>query len=336
MNRTFRLLVIFIFSSLTTSVFGQQLLTYEFDTTLYGVRLKFTAIHSSRYVCSVAVNKAIIEYGRINRLMSEENTNSEIHRINVNAGFQPVKVPNEVYDLIYRSLKLSELTNGAFDITTAVLLRHYNSLTRKPGWNDTVSNYLLTKTGHENIVLNNAELTVYLKQKGMMISLRNIMNGYAMNRMKEILKVYKINSGSIFIDRQVSSWGNPINEREWVFGAPDPFIDNDNLKLYKLNNLSMFSTITVTKKNEINAVQKSVGMHPKTGLPVNEVKGVTIICPDAEIADAIAFSVAILGVSQGLKLIDLLEGVEGIIVDNNRQQYVSKNIEQLIVPWVNK
>ena len=65
---------------------------------------------------------------------------------------------------------------------------------------------------------------------------------------------------------------------------------------------------------------------PKTGLPVTGIKSVTIISPNAEIADAMATPVMIMGIKVGLDLVNQLKGIECIIVDDNDKIYTSKNI----------
>lgn len=76
----------------------------------------------------------------------------------------------------------------------------------------------------------------------------------------------------------------------------------------------------------INGKKYSHTIDPKTGLPVRGIKSVTIFSPNAEICDALATPVTIMGVELGIDLIDQLKGVECIIIDDNNRFYKSKNI----------
>ena len=67
-------------------------------------------------------------------------------------------------------------------------------------------------------------------------------------------------------------------------------------------------------------------IHPKTGLPVTGIKSVTIITPNAEVADAMATPVTIMGIEAGLDMINQINSIEAIIIDDNNRMYRSKNI----------
>jgi thiamine biosynthesis lipoprotein len=67
-------------------------------------------------------------------------------------------------------------------------------------------------------------------------------------------------------------------------------------------------------------------INPKTGLPVTGIKSVTIICPNAEMADAMATPVTIMGIEAGLYMINQMKGIGCIIIDDNNRIYTSNNI----------
>ena len=68
-------------------------------------------------------------------------------------------------------------------------------------------------------------------------------------------------------------------------------------------------------------------INPKTGLPVTGIKSVTIISPYAEIADAMATPVMVMGVQAGLQLINQVHYLGCIIVDEHNTIYTTKNIQ---------
>lgn len=330
-----------IFIIITMQVFalpaGSAVLrTHTLDTVIFGKNLHMVAVHSTDSTSKKAINEAVRELVRINHLLATDRQSSEIHRINLNAGFQPVKVTDEVYNLIYRSVKLSVLTNGAFDITKALVTRSYTERkgSAKPPESEIKS--MLEKTGYHDIVLNGYENTVFLAKKGMMIGLDDMITGYSLNRMAEILKNRGIQSGQIKFDGQLLSWGYADGRKDWITGIPDPVKPHNSLRQIKVNDLSVFTKFIARGGDTSFPVGSAICIHPITGQPVSGVLSVTIICQDAEIADAIATSVAVLGVSQGLKLINLLQGAEGLIVDSNGKVHTSANLEQLVVPWVTR
>ena len=76
----------------------------------------------------------------------------------------------------------------------------------------------------------------------------------------------------------------------------------------------------------INGKKYSHTINPRTGLPVTGIKSVTILCPNAEFADAIATPVMIMGIRAGIDLIDQLKDVEAIVIDDDDQIYPSANL----------
>ena len=76
----------------------------------------------------------------------------------------------------------------------------------------------------------------------------------------------------------------------------------------------------------INGKKYSHTIDPRTGLPVSGIKSVTIISPNAEICDAMATPVMVMGIEKGLYLINQLRQVECVIVDDDNNIFTSRNI----------
>ncbi|MDQ0594991.1 thiamine biosynthesis lipoprotein ApbE [Chryseobacterium ginsenosidimutans] len=76
----------------------------------------------------------------------------------------------------------------------------------------------------------------------------------------------------------------------------------------------------------IDGKKYSHTINPKTGMPVSGVKSVTIFCPNAEIADAMATPVSIMGIESALNMINQVNHLECIIIDDQDNIYSSQNI----------
>src|SRR5690348_6699279 len=94
---------------------------------LMGNHFEFSAVSSNEGKAKQAIDAAIGEIQRIERLLTTFDEASQTNKINAAAGVNPVEVDLEVFYLIERSLKISALTQGAFDIT-------YGSIDKKL-WN---------------------------------------------------------------------------------------------------------------------------------------------------------------------------------------------------------
>src|SRR5690606_14302636 len=90
---------------------------YSAFVKLMGNMFSFTAIHDHQKDAEEAIAAGIHEVQRIEKMLTTFSSTSETALINDNAGISPVVVSDEVFQLIFRCQKISELTQGAFDIT---------------------------------------------------------------------------------------------------------------------------------------------------------------------------------------------------------------------------
>ena len=92
------------------------------DTSLLmGSRFDITVVANNAEEADAFIAMAKAEITRIEQLISSWNRNSETSKINKNSGRFPVSVSDELYDLIERSVFISKITQGAFDITYAAM-----------------------------------------------------------------------------------------------------------------------------------------------------------------------------------------------------------------------
>jgi thiamine biosynthesis lipoprotein len=156
---------------------------------LMGNRFEITVVTSGEDDANECIDAAVGEIRRIEKLLTTFDDSSQTCEINRNAGIRPVKTDPEVFELIRRSLKISELTQGAFDIT-------YGSIDKK-FWNfDTTMTELpdpetakqtVRLINYRNVLLDKEAGTVFLKEEGMRIGFGGIGKGYAADRAKQIL-----------------------------------------------------------------------------------------------------------------------------------------------------
>ncbi len=274
------------------------------------------------------INLAIAEIKRIENLLTTFNDNSQTNQINKQAGIAAVKVDKEVFELIERSIKISSITDGAFDLTYGSLdKRLWNfDKTMKSLPDETTAKSMVALINYKNIVLNSKDSSVMLTQKGMRIGFGGIGKGYAAEKAKAILQNEGVQSGIVNAAGDLSTWGFQANNKPWTIGIANP--DNANLPFSYLNvtNMAVATSGNYEKFITIDGKKYSHTINPKTGLPVTGVKSVTIISPNAEISDAMATPVTIMGIKAGLNLINQIHYLSCIIIDDHNKIYTSKNI----------
>ena len=274
------------------------------------------------------IDKAIIEIQRIEKLLTTFDEGSETNLINRNAGIMPVKVSAETFYLVRRSIKLSDLTQGAFDITYgSVDKRLWNFDTTMTSLPDPViARRSVRLINYRNIILDNLNLTVFLKEKGMRIGFGGIGKGYAADRARTLLQNEGVKDGFVNAAGDLTAWGNQPDGKPWTIGIANP-----DAKQYPFSTLQISDSAVATSGNYekfvvIDGNKYSHTIDPKTGLPVTGIKSVTIISPHAEVSDALATPVMIMGTEVGLDLINQIHGIGCIIVDDHNRIYTSKNI----------
>ena len=295
---------------------------------LMGNRFEFTVIAPDKQSGEQAIDQAIEEVKRIEEILSTFRDSSQANKINRFAGIKPVKVDEEVLNLIERSNKISALTDGAFDIT-------YGSLD-KSFWNFDLNMTALPdketalKTigliNYRDLIINKAESTVMLKNKGMRIGFGGIGKGYAADRAKQILQGLGIKSGIVNAAGDLVTWGRQLNGAPWTIGIADPDQSDRPFSSLNISNMAIATSGNYEKYVMINGKRYSHTIDPKTGFPVSGIKSVSIICPSAELADALATPVIVMGVRVGLNLINQLNQVGCVIIDDLDKVYTSKNI----------
>jgi len=294
---------------------------------LMGNRFEITVVGDDPLWVDKRIDDAVEEIKRIEKLFTTFDESSQTNLINRNAGIAPVKVEKEMYDLIERSKKISTLTQGAFDITYGSIdKRLWNfdkTMTSLP--DAQTAKQLVRLINYRNVILDEKNCTVFLKEKGMRIGFGGIGKGYAAEKAKSLLQQKGVKSGIINAAGDLTAWGHQPNGKPWTIGIADPDTKRQAFSFLEITNTSIATSGNYEKFVFIDGKKYSHTIDPKTGLPVRGIKSVTIICPNAEIADAMATPVMIMGIKTGLDMLNQIKGIAGIVIDDNDKIYTTKN-----------
>ena len=295
---------------------------------LMGNRFEFMVIAPNEEFGQNAINSAINEVKRIEELLSTFKDSSQVNKINQCAGIKPVKVDREVVELIQRSSKISYLTQGSFDIS-------YGSID-KSLWNFDINMVSLpdketamrsvSLINYKNIIVDPENSTVMLKNKGMRIGFGSIGKGYAADRAKQVLQIMGIGSGIVNAAGDLITWGTQLDGSPWTIGIADPNQSTRPFSSLNISNMAIATSGNYEKYATINGKKYSHTIDPKTGLPVAGIKSVSVLCPSAELADALATPIVVMGARVGLDLINQLHQVACIIIDDLDKMYTSNNV----------
>jgi thiamine biosynthesis lipoprotein len=293
-----------------------------------GSRFDITVVAKDPVEGDVYIDMAINEITRIEKLISSWDTNSQTSEINRNAGSKPVKVDAELYDLIHRAIGISQLTDGAFDISYASMDKIWKfdgSMTVMPSEDSIKAS--VAKVGYHNIILDKENHTVYLKLAGMKIGFGAIGKGYAADKAKELLKSKGVVAGIINASGDMNTWGKQPDGKEWKVAITNPMDKNKVFALLPITNGAVVTSGNYEKYVTFNDIRYTHIIDPRSGYPATGIISVTVFAPKAELADALATSVFVMGIEVGLNRINQLPKIECIIIDDKGNIITSKNIE---------
>jgi FAD:protein FMN transferase len=296
---------------------------------LMGNRFEISVVAEDEAWANDRIGEAVAEIQRIEALLTTFNDHSQTNQINAQAGIAPVRVDREVFELIRRSLRISELTQGAFDITYGSIDKSlWNFDTHMTSLPDAeTAKRMVRLINYRNVVLNEANGSVFLKEKGMRIGFGGIGKGYAAEMAKRLLLQKGVKSGIVNASGDLTAWGSQPNGTPWTIGVADPNAKNQPFSYLNISNVAVATSGNYEKYALIDGKKYSHTIDPKTGLPVSGIKSVTILSPNAEIADAMATPVTVMGVRVGLDLINQMQGMACIIIDDKDRIFTSKNIK---------
>lgn len=273
------------------------------------------------------INLAVHEITRIEKLISSWDTDSQTSAINRNSGIKPVKVNQELYDLIERAIGISKLTDGAFDISYASMDRIWKfdgSMTAMPSEEEIITS--VAKVGYQNIILNKENSTVYLKVPGMKIGFGGIGKGYAADKAKSLLIKNGVPAGIINASGDMNTWGKQPDGTQWNVAITNPLQKNKAFALLPIHEKAVVTSGNYEKYVTFNGKRYSHIIDPRTGHPSSDIISVTVFAPKAELADALATSIFVMGTIVGINLINQIPQTECIIIDTQGNIHTSNHI----------
>jgi FAD:protein FMN transferase len=266
---------------------------------------------------------------RLEKIMSYYDIASQVSQINQQAGKAWVSVDPELFVVIKESQRYARLTNGLFNITVAALItlwQHSGNCGQIPS--HSFIEDVLTKVDYEDILIDEQNRKIKLRQKGQKIDLGGIAKGYAANQVIQYYRQKGLHSAIINLGGNVALLGKREDGKLWQVGIQDP----DRERGQCLATIAVSDTSVVTSGDyERFFLEDDRRYHhilnPFTGYPVDSrLRSVTVIHPDAMLADVLATTLFISGLEKGIKMLRCFADIEVIIVHEDKKIYLSKGL----------
>ncbi len=292
---------------------------------MMGTEVSVLLWHEDRSRGEDLVGQVFAEAARIEALMSTYIEDSEISDINRRAASEPVPAGEELFTLIRRSLDISILTLGAFDITYDSVGQHYDFRKRQRPDARTVE----LERKHINfrlIELDQSAGTVRFLEQGVRINLGGIAKGYVVERGARILRANGVGHAIVTAGGDSRLLGDRRGQ-PWMVGIRDPRNDGQVAISVPLKDEAISTSGDYERYFEEGDKRYHHIIQPSTGTPAGGVHSATVFGPDAVMADALSTSVFVMGVDQGLRLIATLPDYESIVIDDQGRIFYSDGLE---------
>ncbi len=318
----------FLFLFLTTSIITLQAQkSFHKTMKLMGSRFDITVVAKDSIKANEYIGIAVNEITRIEKIISSWDNNSETTKINNNAGIKAVKVSNELFNLIKRAIVISKLTDGAFDISYASMDRIWKfDGTMKQFPSEEAIKNSVSKVGYTNIILDKNKQTVFLAKKGMKIGFGAIGKGYAADKAKKLLITKGVKAGIINASGDMNTWGKQPNGKDWIVAITNPMNKYKTYAVLPISNKAVVTSGNYEKYVLFNNKRYTHIIDPRTGYPSYGIISATVFAPSAELADALATSIFVMGFEVGINRINQLPNIECIIIDDKGNIHHSANI----------
>ncbi len=290
-----------------------------------GTRVTVELYHADEAQARQAILAVLDEMHRIDAEMSPYIESSQLSRLNRDASRRAVPVSNELFSLLRRSVRFSEMTDGAFDITFASVGYLYDyRQSRRPDAGQIKA--FVDLINYHNLVLDDRTRTIRFGKKGVRIDLGGIAKGHAVDNCIAILQRHGIENALVTAggdSRLIGDrWGRP-----WTIGIRDPRSASEVIALLPLVDVAVSTSGDYERYFEEGGVRYHHIIDPESGDSARELQSATIIGPDATTTDALSTSVFVLGLARGMALVNRLPGIDAILVDSTGNMHYSNGLE---------
>ena len=261
---------------------------------------------------------------RIDLLMSPFRPQSELSHINRQAGEAPVKISQELFDLLQKANRFSRLSQGAFDITFASVGRLYDYREGVHPDDEAVES-LLPKVNFKHLLFDAQQHTLAFAVEGVQIDLGGIAKGHAVDRAIELLKEAGVAHALVSAGGDSRILGDRRG-RPWHVAIRNPRDREATVVMLPLTDAAVSTSGDYERYFEAEGVRYHHILSPTTGRSPSQLRSVTIIGPDATTTDALSTTVFVLGLKRGLALIETLTDVDAVIIDSDGKMHYSSEL----------
>ena len=286
---------------------------YKQEQAIMGTSVSVELWHDNRLQAQKCIALVMDNMRRIDTNMSPFKPDSELSRLNRDAGSKDIKVSKELFQLIKRANEVSVMSEGRFDITFASVgyLYDYRNAIRP---SDATLKPLLGSINFRYLKLNPQNRTIHYLHPHVRIDLGGIAKGHAVDQGIRILQQCGITHALVSAGGDSRIIGDRLG-LPWMTGIRHPREKNNFAVILPLTDTAISTSGDYERYFIENGVRYHHIISPATGKPAKTAESVTILGPETTTTDALSTAVFVMGPEKGLKLIERLPGIEAIVID---------------------
>ncbi|MDP6979666.1 MAG: FAD:protein FMN transferase [Myxococcota bacterium] len=290
-----------------------ELIRVERHVGVMGTDLQIKVLGRDRARLEAAVDAADRELRRVEDMMTDWRP-SPLTRLNDAAGQGPFDVPAELAAIVARAIEVSRITEGAFDVTYAGVGRLWDFKAKPPRIPDRKQIEAgLRLVGSSRLEVDPERHAVALP-RGMRVGLGGIAKGYGVDRAMQVLLDLGIEHAIVNAGGDLKALGRN-GDAPWEIAVKHPRDPEHVIAVLRVSNTAMVTSGDYERFFEHEGRRYHHILDPRTGYPSEGAMSATVIAPHAELADALATALCVMGPERGLPLIEALRRVEAIVID---------------------
>lgn len=300
------------------------------EEAIMGTRIAVELWAADKPQADTAIDKVMAEMRRVDELMSTYKPTSQLSQVNAKAATEPVIVDADLFGLLQTALEYSRITNGAFDITYASVGYLYDYRKHIKPTEEQIA-AALPAVDYRHVLLDPKHRTVRFSQPGVRIDLGGIAKGWAVDQGIAILQKAGIEHAMVTAGGDTRIIGDRFGH-PWVVGIRDPRDRNQVIIRMPLVDSALSTSGDYERYFEADGVRHHHIISPSTGHSASAVRSVTILGSSATRTDGLSKTIFVLGIEEGMKIIDKLDDVDAVAIDKEGRIFYSKGLEAPLAP----
>ncbi len=292
-----------------------------------GTLVTVTGVAPTDAVAQEAVTAAFREIHRLEELLSTWIPASELSRVNAAAGRDAITLSAETFELLTRSMEITELTEGGFNIAVGPAVEAWSVTERMRVPSKDELNQLKAIVYPAQIRLDERARTVFLSKPGMRIDVGGIGKGFAADRAVAVMQAAGATAGVVALSGDIKTFGRFPDGARFRFGIRHPRKEGVILATLDMENEAISTAGDYERYFERDGVRYHHILDPATLEPARQCQGVTVIASEGTLADGLDTGIFVMGPERGMALVERLEGVEAVIVDRDGHVRVSSGLK---------